>query len=110
MLPYTEQFIAHPPAAIEDYIFYSCNYRSVVFEAASAQENLTERLDTLMNFWAEAAKRRRGLCAQDAASDDLVKEKRHWEVLFMDSPATRAGAECPGSVMTFPKWVVANLS
>ena len=101
MLPYTNRFIAHPHAAMEDLtVFANCNYQGVVFNMTTASEDPQQKLDALTDFWAAATKRRLGLCVQGAADPEIVSAAQRWEAMFIDGPSIGAPVDRPTPVTT----------
>jgi hypothetical protein len=101
MLPYTDRFIAHPHAAMEDLtVFANCNYQGVVFNMETAPDDPQQKLDALTDFWGAATKRRLGLCVQGAAEPEIVSAAQRWEAMFIDGPSIGAPVDRPGPATT----------
>jgi hypothetical protein len=96
MLPYTQRFIAHPHPETEDFtVFANCNYRGVALDMDDVEGDGPAQLDALTDFWAEATRRRLGLCVQNAPDQAIVDAAGRWEALYVDGAPIGAARERP---------------
>lgn len=105
MIPFTQNFIAEPHPATEDFtVFANCNYQGMIFDVSSFGDDIQVQRDKLTDFWAAATKARLKLMVRNIGGQEIADMAVRLEAQGMDGSLFGPDSTHLGPLSTVEEW------